>query len=202
MHASAVGTGWEQLFWLVFERSSNPIALVDEQRRFVELNDSWLTLVGRRRADMLGGAVDSSIRPSARARAAREWQAFLRSGEYTGTRALLRADGSEVDIEFAARLASIGERRLAIYVAMAKDEHRRPAAHAPRPERGLTNREREVVTLIALGQETGQIAEELSISDETVRTTCATRCPSSELTRERSWSQSPCAPARRFTPTA
>jgi DNA-binding CsgD family transcriptional regulator len=34
----------------------------------------------------------------------------------------------------------------------------------------LTEREREVVTLIALGRETAQIAEELHISPETVRT--------------------------------
>jgi DNA-binding CsgD family transcriptional regulator len=34
----------------------------------------------------------------------------------------------------------------------------------------LTKREREVVTLIALGRDTGQIARELHIASETVRT--------------------------------
>jgi hypothetical protein len=31
MHASRVDGGWEQLFWLVFERTSNPIALLDDR---------------------------------------------------------------------------------------------------------------------------------------------------------------------------
>ena len=82
----------------------------------------------------------------------------------------MRGDGSEVDIEFAARLASVENRRLAIYVALADAGlNHGPIAERPRA-RALTNREREVVTFIALGRDTGQIAQELFISVETVRT--------------------------------
>jgi PAS domain S-box-containing protein len=170
MREPGLGAGWERLFWLVFERTSNPIALLDEQRRIVEVNDAGLSLSGRDRGDVVGSSIVESIRPDERTAAAREWQAFLRNREYSGKRALVRADGSEVQVEFAARLEALGGRRLAIYVAMV-DEDPPPAPFSrPAGELPLTKREREVVTLIALGQDTAEIAKELHVSPETVRT--------------------------------
>lgn len=162
--------GWERLFWLVFTRTSNPIALLDEQRRIVEVNEAALSLFRLERDDVIGSSMEEYIRPDERTEAAQEWQAFLRSGEYSGQRALLRADGSEVLIDFAARLEVLGGRRLAIYVAMADDGQSQSPSVAPPAELPLTGREREVVTLIALGQETAEIAAQLHISPETVRT--------------------------------
>ncbi len=170
MHApGSEAAGWERLFWLVFERTSNPILLLDDQRRIVEVNGAAIALFGGEREQLVGTSIVDSIRPAERERAAREWEAFLQSGEYTGTRALMRADSSEVQIDFAARLAVVGGRRLAVYVAAGDD-----SSYSPSPalagEMPLTEREREVVTLIALGHETAQIAAELHISPETVRT--------------------------------
>jgi len=164
------GAGWEHLFWLVFDRSSNAISLVDDERRFVEVNDAWLSLLGRSRSEIVGMPVDASIRPSERRRAAQDWQALLRSGEYSGSRALLRSGGAELEVDFAARLGVVGERRLAIYVVLARSGPGGTPARGRPQDRVLSNREREVVTLIALGQKTDQIAEELSISTATVRT--------------------------------
>lgn len=169
MHTLSADTGWERLFWLIFQRSTNPIALIDDQRSIVEVNEAALALFGGDRQDLISTSMADRIRPEERSVAATEWEAFLRSGEYSGTRALVRADGSEVRIDFAARMAVIDGRRLAIYV-IARDD---PAC-LPSPvlagELPLTNREREVVTLIALGGETAEIAEQLHISPETVRT--------------------------------
>ncbi|MGO9763886.1 MAG: helix-turn-helix transcriptional regulator [Solirubrobacteraceae bacterium] len=169
MHAQSEGVGWERLFWLVFERTSNPIALLDDQRRIVEVNDAAVSLFGGERRELIGMSIADSIRPQERPQAAEEWQTFLRSGEHSGTRALLRADGSEVQIDFAARMALVGGRRLAIYVATGDDPSYSPSATLA-GELPLTSREREIVTLIALGRDTAQIAEELHISPETVRT--------------------------------
>jgi PAS domain S-box-containing protein len=170
MHGPGEGAGWERLFWLVFKRTSNPVVLLDEQRRVVDVNDAGLSLFGRDRADVIGSSMVDSIRPDEREAAAGEWEEFLRTGEYTGKRALLRADGSEVEVEFAARLERIGARRMATYVVMVDEEPtptRTPLAAGELP---LTNREREVVTLIALGRESAEIARELHISPDTVRT--------------------------------
>ncbi len=169
MRAPSEAVGWERLFWLVFERTSNPMLQLDDQRRIVAVNDAAVALFGGSRDRLIGSSIVDSIMPAERERAEREWEAFLQSGEYSGTRALLRADGSQARIDFAARIAVVGERRLAIYVAV--DEDRADAlSPAFARELPLTEREREVVTLIALGRETAQIAAALHISPETVRT--------------------------------
>jgi PAS domain S-box-containing protein len=163
-------TGLEGLLWFVFRRSGNAMVLADEQRRFVEVNDAALRLLGRERAELIGTPVADTIRLSERERAEREWRAFMRSGEHTGTRNIVRADGSEVQIEVAARFLQVGGRRLAVSVTLANSDLQPPPTAAQGRRGALTNREREVVTLIALGHETGQIADGLLVSPETVRT--------------------------------
>jgi PAS domain S-box-containing protein len=163
-------TGWEGPFWLIFERSSNAIVLLDDERRYVDVNPSAVALLGRTREELLGTSSLENIRRSERKLAASQWQAFLKSGEDSGTRALVRPDGSEVEIDYAARLAVVGERRLAIFVSLANPDL---AAEVPSGRAGagsLTTREREVITLIAMGRETNEIAAQLHISSETVRT--------------------------------
>jgi len=168
MHEPEGGGGWERLFWLVFGRTSNPVALLDDQRRIVAVNDAAIGLFGGAREQLVGSSMTDSIRPQDRPLADSQWRDFLSTGEYSGSRALVRADGSEVAVAFAPRLAEVDGRRLAIYVALAKSENTREPQLSRNPP--LTRREREVVTLIALGRETPEIASELHISPETVRT--------------------------------
>jgi PAS domain S-box-containing protein len=163
-------TGWEGPFWLIFERSSNAIVLFDDERRYVDVNPAAVALLGRTREELLETSSFANIAPAERRIAAREWKAFLESGEYSGTRALVRPDGSEVEIDYAARLAVIGERRLAIFVSLANTNLPADAPSGRAPAGSLTTREREVITLIAMGRETNEIAEHLHISSETVRT--------------------------------
>jgi PAS domain S-box-containing protein len=167
MTGSRGETGWERLFWLVFERTSNPVVLLDEDRRIVDINDPAVQLLGGDRDELIGSSIRDSVEPSKRPRSDREWKEFLRSGEYSGCRDLLRADGSEVQVDFAARLAEVDHQRRAIYVLMPRQGPEQPPA--PTAASMLTEREREIVTLIALGRETGEIAGELHISPETVR---------------------------------
>ena len=162
--------GWEGLFWLLFRHSSNPIALLDEQRHIVDINDPALTLLMRTREEIFGMSITDSVIPSERADATRQWEDFMRIGEYTGSRDLLRPDGSTVDVDFAARMARIDGRRLAIYVILAKDGAWPFPTPEPSAAKVLTKREREVVTLIAMGLETDRIAAELHVSPETART--------------------------------
>ncbi len=160
--------GWERLFWLVFERSSHPIVLLDDERRIVDANDAAVALWGGSRRELAGRSMVDSIDPSERRVATREWQAFLQSGDYSGSRDLIRADGTSVRVAFAARLALVGGRRLAVYVANDNSERELEGGHV-KTELPLTDREREVVTLIALGRQTNEIAADLHISPETVR---------------------------------
>jgi PAS domain S-box-containing protein len=163
-------TGWEGPFWLIFERSSNAIVLLDDERRYVDVNPPAVALLRRTREELLGTSSFENIRPAERSIAASQWQAFLKSGQDSGTRALVRPDGSEVEIDFAARLAVIGDRRLAIFVSLANTDLAPEPPSGRVPPGSLTTREREVITLIAMGRETNEIAEQLHISSETVRT--------------------------------
>jgi PAS domain S-box-containing protein len=170
MGDSPRGSGWERLFWLVFERTGNPLALLDEERRIVAVNQPAADLLGGSREELEGRSIRDSVKPSERELSDEGWRRFLQTGEYFGSRDMLRADGEEVKIEFAARLAEIGGRRLAIYVAMALTEEEPVEIARAAANLGLTEREREIVTLIAMGRDTGDIAGELHISPETVRT--------------------------------
>jgi PAS domain S-box-containing protein len=162
--------GWERLFWLVFDRTSNPIFVLNDQRRITEINHAALALLHRSRRDLLGRSMLETMRPVDRPAALRNWQAFRRSGEYFGKRALVRADGSEVQIDFAARLEHIRAQRVAVYVALPGQRSAPTRSSALAGELLLTAREREIITLVALGSESNQIAEDLYISPQTVRT--------------------------------
>lgn len=168
MTGSRGETGWEGLFWVVFERTSNPIALLDTERRIIELNEAAVELFGGGRERLIGSSMGDNVVPSERERSEAEWEAFLHTGEYAGTRDLIRFDGSTVKIDFAARLVDVADGPRAIYVAMVHDG---PGESPERTAaaRTLTTREREIVMLIALGRDTGEIADELHVSPETVR---------------------------------
>jgi PAS domain S-box-containing protein len=170
MSARSNGEGWEALFWVLFQESSNPIVLVDEQRRFIELNDAALALLGYSRGALMGRPLTEVIAPAERAESTRAWHTFLRTGEYEGTRSFMRADGTEIPLDFAARLTTIGGRRLGVYVTMIPDPLPSPDGAQAIANAALTPREREVVTEIAMGRDTAEIAGVLQIAPETVRT--------------------------------
>jgi DNA-binding NarL/FixJ family response regulator len=100
----------------------------------------------------------------------RAWQAFLRSGRYAGARASIHAGGSELPVDVVARLEFLDERRLAIHLALADDAPHPANGSGENPAESLTARERAVITLIATGDETPEIAQRLHVSPATVRT--------------------------------
>ena len=164
-------SGWERAFWFVFNETTNPMCLLDEQRRVVEVNNPVVVTLKRSRGGVIGRAADDFIAESDLPEARRRWQSILHTeaGEYHGTGTLVRGDGAELEIDFAARMLRISGRRLAVYVMM--NRAKPPQVNRRRGSKNtLTPRERQVVTAIAMGHETPQIAKELHISQETVRT--------------------------------
>jgi PAS domain S-box-containing protein len=51
---------WESLFWSLFERSTNPVALVDEQRVVIEANGAMCQLLGVPHDELVGTKSDDS----------------------------------------------------------------------------------------------------------------------------------------------
>ena len=115
MQQDASGIGWERLFWFVFQNSTHPIALIDDNRQVVEANDAALEVAQRTRIEVLGTFATDFLSPADRAESDRRWESIINTdtGEYFGSGTLLRGDGSEVEIEFAARMVQVGGRRLA-----------------------------------------------------------------------------------------
>jgi PAS domain S-box-containing protein len=161
----------EEPFWFVFERSSNPIVLLDRQRHIVQTNTAAAELLGYPRAALAGMPIDDLVRGPEPSEVREEWDQLLRSGALAGRRVLARADGSELEVDFAASVATIEEREVAVSVILPlrAGAFARPLGEEA-PEELLTDREREIVALIALGFETNHIAAQLHISADTVRT--------------------------------
>jgi PAS domain S-box-containing protein len=165
----ASGAGWERLFWLVFGQSANPIVLTDGERRIVEINDAALEMLGYSRGSVTGRRLTELMIPDELEDSARTWQSILTRGQSSGTRTFVRGNGEEVPVEWAARAAVIGGRRLAIFVASVPHPNW-PTRSPEDSSEELTPREQEVVSLIALGDDTAAIAQRLVISPATVRT--------------------------------
>src|SRR5262249_48894017 len=161
MHSS--GSGWERGFWFVFRRSSNPMCLIDEERRIVDVNDATLAMIRRGRSEVIGSMAVNFIAPMDRAESEKRGQAILQteSGEFHGTGTVTLGDGSELELEYAARMVRISGRRLAIYVMVWEREGLGSSPSEGASTASLTEREREIVTAVAMGHQTQQIAAEL-----------------------------------------
>ena len=86
---------------------------------------------------------------------------------------MLRADGGEVAVQWAAHIEIVTGRRLVLLVALSSSRWgaRFRRDMPPEPEAGeLSEREREVVRAVAHGRTGPEIADELSIAHDTVRT--------------------------------
>jgi DNA-binding CsgD family transcriptional regulator len=87
---------------------------------------------------------------------------------------LLRADATTVAVQWAASTEVVTGRRLVLFVALATSRwgarFRRSTSVQGFSPQALTVREREVVQLVSLGGAGPEIADELQISHETVRT--------------------------------
>jgi PAS domain S-box-containing protein len=164
--------GWPALFRSAFRLSRNPMSLVDEERRHVDLNGAYLAMLGWRREDLIGKRLVEFVVRGPRM-TDEEWHTAITTTTHaTGDAELRRADGTTVGVQFAATIEVATGHRLVLFVVQSVS---RWGAHFRREpetslERPLTARERDIVWLVALGMSGPEIADELQISHETVRT--------------------------------
>ena len=163
---------WSRLFSSAFKNSRNAMVLLDGARRHVDFNGAYLTMMGYRPSQLLGRpvyefVVDGPIMSEAQLNEA------LARGDFTAEGELIRSDGTTIVAQVAATAEIVTGRRLVLLVALNTSRWgrrlRRPAQSEEEPQ-PLSPREREIVRLIALGRTSPEIAEELRIAHETVRT--------------------------------
>ncbi len=123
--------------------------------------------------------MDEFTSPSERKRLEAQWGAFLASGGAEGWYQLYVPERGPVPVEFSATANVLPARHLSVFIppdeaSTAKSASAHDATWAPVVVEGagrlrLTEREREVMTLVASGLQSGDIAERLFLSPETVK---------------------------------
>jgi DNA-binding CsgD family transcriptional regulator len=164
--------GWSALFSTAFRQSSNAMVLVDARRRQVDANGAYLKLLGHTRGAVIGTPVYAFVADGPLA-SPQEWDAAMAAGRFTGETELVCANDSRVAVQWGASVEVVTGTRLVLFVVLSTSRwgrrFRRPLS--TEPERGtLTRREREIVRLVAHGSSGPEIADELHIAHDTVRT--------------------------------
>jgi PAS domain S-box-containing protein len=145
------------------------MALLDERRRCVEVNGALLKVLGCRRDAVVGHHSWEHVKDGPAA-TEREWQAMLRGGDFSGEVELVATDGSTIAVQYAAHPETVTGRRLILFVTVDVARHGRFRRDPGVRSEELTAREREVVHLVALGYTGREIADQLHIAHDTVRT--------------------------------
>lgn len=169
---ASASAGWKSLFFGAFRRSKNGMVLLDERRRHVDVNGAYLGLLGYQRRDVIGRPVFEFVIGGPFA-TEREWRAMLHQDHFTGVADLRRKDGGQVKVEFAGHSTELMGNRFVLAVALATTrrgrrftvDHDALARSIP-----LSKRELQIVQLIALGSSGPEIADELHLTHNTVRT--------------------------------
>jgi PAS domain S-box-containing protein len=168
---STADAGWAPLFWQAFTSSRNAMVLLDDQRRVVEVNGSMLQLLGYPHSRLVRRPIAQVVHEGPLLTQA-EWRELLGRPHYYGVVDLVTAEGGHVTVEFAAHPEVVTGRWLVLAVALraARTGRHQPLQSADVPTTGvLTRRECEVIRLIALGHSGPEIADELHVSHNTVR---------------------------------
>jgi PAS domain S-box-containing protein len=166
---------------MAFERSQQPMLIADDQRRWVTGNAAACDLLGISREEIPWRTMDDFTPPGERKRLEEQWEAFLASGGAEGWYQLYVPDRGPVPVEFSATANVLPARHLSVFIPpddtstpQVKDALSPQATWAPVSAGGggrlrLSERECEVLTLVASGLQGGDIAERLFLSPETVK---------------------------------
>ena len=163
---------WLTLFQAAFRDSRNAMCLADEARCIVDVNGACLQLLGYRRADVLGRPMYEFVAGEP-LMTPQEWAAALAQGRFTGEGTAVRADGTTLRVQWGATTERVTGRRLVLVVALSisgRGRGLRLAGGSEASGAALTDRQRQIVQLVALGRTGPEIADELHISLNTVRT--------------------------------
>lgn len=157
----------------LFAQTKTPMLLVDDERRYRAANDAACALLGRSQQELCRLRIEDLVAGAGSENVEALWQEFLRDGSQGGEIELARADGSPVTVSYSATADIAPGLHLSVFPGPGREDpvlDRISAASTDEPPAQLSGREREVLTLFALGATGPEIAERLFLSPETVRT--------------------------------
>ena len=151
----------------VFGQSLHGMVYVDDFRRAREVNHAACVMVQRPAEVFLRSTIDDLTAPVALPELEAKWRELMETGTLTGRWPLLTGEQQLIEVDYSA--VARAKKNLHLFVFI----HR----HMPNPgpeeghlRAGLTEREGEVLQLLALGFTGPEIAERLVVGVETVRT--------------------------------
>jgi DNA-binding CsgD family transcriptional regulator len=145
-----------------------PMVIADGERRFVACNPAACLLLRLDEADVVRLRIDDLTPPENRSEMDALWDAFLKDGVREGIFELMMPDGARLAVEYSATANVEPGLHLSILMFPTGGAGRRSAP--PEPRQTLTERERQVLGMVAGGWGTSWIASELSVSSSTVET--------------------------------
>ena len=145
------------------------MVVADDSRRYVAANGAACLLLRLPEAEILTRRIDDLTPLEDRAEMDALWNQFLLEGTQRGTFELLMPDGPRLRVEYSATANIEPGRHLSIFLFPASDVEQRAGAR-PAAAPVLTQREREVLGMVAMGMGSTWIAAELGVSPSTVQT--------------------------------
>jgi PAS domain S-box-containing protein len=152
-----------------FRSSLVPMVIADDQRRYVAANAAACLLLRLPETEVLALQIDDLTPPEMRPVMDELWASFLREGTQRGTFQLQMPDGPRLAVEYSATAHVRPGRHLSILMFPPPGDVDHEPARSGAVER-LTDREREVLNMVAMGMGSTGIASALSLSTHTVET--------------------------------
>jgi DNA-binding NarL/FixJ family response regulator len=147
--------------------------LVDNDRRYREVNPAARLLARISLQDVLRLRIDDFTAPRDRPLMTAAWEELMQRGTVDGDYLATFPDGSSIRLLYAAMANALPGLHLVVFVPADWPGEEIGGIQPPRVTHGpaeLSERQLEVLRLVAVGANASQIAAELSISEATVRT--------------------------------
>jgi DNA-binding CsgD family transcriptional regulator len=154
----------------VFRASLVPMLVVDDERRYRAANRAACLLMRMPEAEIVKLRHDDLIAPERRPAMRERFQRLLDAGTLIGTTDFALPDGTILSVDFGAIARIAPERNLSVFLPAGWDRDAVTRAATPPAHAELTEREHEVLHLVAMGVPVDQIATQLYLSAHTVRT--------------------------------
>ena len=146
-----------------YRTSFVPMAIIDDERRFVDANVAACLHLRQPVSELRGMLVDDLVAPQLLAELPVTWERFMTEGVLSGDYALQLPDGTPLAVDYSAAANVLPGLHFCAWLP-AEDEDDRQIG------RPVSEREREVLRLVAQGASVDEIARQLVISSNTVRT--------------------------------
>ncbi len=165
--------GRARQFWHVFENSRVPMTMTDPDRQHLAANPPARLIFRLTEAEVRERRIDDLTPPHMLPTLYERWGQLMTEGAVAGPYEVALPDGSGLRIQYCALGNALPGQHLIVFLPAqwTVDEL---VDHEDVPDepmtRSLTRREREVLSLIAVGADRQEIAAELTISGATVRT--------------------------------